>query len=128
MLARLAPGLTTCQTALGVILSHQIFLNRRTRRKIVPLLMPAAVVHSSTARFTHTGTGTVRMCFLLPLKDFNPPEQRAAQRALPCSRRLAQDLALHFAERWRVPALAIRELVGSANAKASGNTHTEILA
>jgi hypothetical protein len=25
-------------------------------------LMPAAVVHSSTARFAHSGTGTVRMC------------------------------------------------------------------
>lgn len=31
------------------------------------LLMPAAVVHSSTARFAHKGTGTVRMCFALPI-------------------------------------------------------------
>src|SRR5437764_4633146 len=29
-------------------------------------LMPAASVHSSTARFAHAGTGTVRICFPLP--------------------------------------------------------------
>ena len=73
MSSRLAAALTTCQTALGVILSPQIFPNRLTRRKIVPLLMPAAVLHSSTARFAHTGTGTVRMCFPLPLKSGLPP-------------------------------------------------------
>jgi hypothetical protein len=36
---------------------------------IMPPWMPAAVVHSSTARFTHAGTGTVRMCFPLPIKS-----------------------------------------------------------
>ena len=28
----------------------------------------SAVVHSLTARFAHTGTGTVRMCFPLPIR------------------------------------------------------------
>ena len=69
MSARLVAALTNRQTALGVILSPQIFPNRLTRRKIVPRLMPAAVVHSWTARFAHTGTGTVRMCLALPIKS-----------------------------------------------------------
>jgi len=65
----IAAILTTVQTALGVILSPQILPSRLTRRKIVPPSMPAAVVHSSTARFAHTGTGTVRMCFPLPMRS-----------------------------------------------------------
>src|ERR1017187_10492420 len=69
MSALLAAALTTCQTAFGVILSPQISPNRFTRRKIAPPLMPAAVVHSSTARFAHNGTGTVRMCFPLPIRS-----------------------------------------------------------
>ena len=51
MSARLAAAFTTCQMALGVMLSPQILSSRLTRRKIAPVLMPAAVVHSSTARF-----------------------------------------------------------------------------
>src|ERR1039458_5592982 len=50
MSARLAAAFTTCQIALGVILSPQILSIRLTRRKIAPPLMPAAVVHSSTDR------------------------------------------------------------------------------
>ncbi len=69
MPARFAAAFTTCQIALGVILSPQILPSRLTRRKIAPPLMPAAVVHSSTARFAHTGTGTVRMCFPLPIRS-----------------------------------------------------------
>jgi hypothetical protein len=53
----------------GVILSPEILSDRRTRRKIGPPLMAAALVHSSTARFAHTGTGTVRMCFPLPIRS-----------------------------------------------------------
>src|SRR4051812_13865274 len=55
MSARLAAAFTTCQMAFGVILSPQILPNRLTRRKIVPPVMPAAAVHSSTARFRPTG-------------------------------------------------------------------------
>src|SRR5437667_11394593 len=61
MSARLAAAFTTCQIALGVILSPQILSIRLTRRKIAPPLIPAAVIHSSTARFAHTGTGTVHV-------------------------------------------------------------------
>lgn len=42
---------------------------RLTLRKIAPPLMPAAVVHTSTARFAQRGTGTVRMCFPLPTRS-----------------------------------------------------------
>jgi hypothetical protein len=44
-------------------------LQPTTRQKITPPSMAAAVVHSSTARFAHTGTGTVRMCFPLPIRS-----------------------------------------------------------
>src|SRR6202023_619537 len=54
---------TTCQMAFGVIPSPQILSSRLTRRKIAPPLMPAARIHTSTARFAQSGTGTVRMCF-----------------------------------------------------------------
>jgi hypothetical protein len=63
MPARFAAVFTTCQIALGVIPAPQTLPRRLTRRKVRPRLMPAAVVHTSTARFTHAGTGTVRMCF-----------------------------------------------------------------
>ena len=69
MQARFAAAFTMCQIALGVILSPQILPSRLTRRKIAPPPMPAAVVHSSTARFVHPGTGTVRMCFPLPIRS-----------------------------------------------------------
>ena len=52
---------TTCQIALGVIPSPQILSRRLILRKIVPQVMAAAPVHSSTARFAHNGTGTVRI-------------------------------------------------------------------
>jgi hypothetical protein len=64
MPTRFAAAFTMCQIALGVIPSPQIFPSRLTRRKIAPPLIAAAVVHSSTARFAHFGTGTVRMAFL----------------------------------------------------------------
>jgi len=63
MSARLAATFTTCQIALGVIPLPQILSSRLTRRKIVPSVMAAAPIQSSTARFAHKGTGTVRMCF-----------------------------------------------------------------
>ena len=69
MLARLAAPFTTCQMASGVIPAPQILSSRLTRRKIAPPLMPAATVHSSTARFAQTRTGTVRMCFPLPTRS-----------------------------------------------------------
>jgi hypothetical protein len=37
--------------------------------KSAPALILAASVHSSMARFVHTGTGTVRMCFPLPIRS-----------------------------------------------------------
>src|ERR1022692_2035904 len=40
---------------------------RFTRRKIVPPLISAHAIHASMARFTQPGTGTVRMCFPLPI-------------------------------------------------------------
>jgi hypothetical protein len=69
MSARLAAAFTTCQIALGVIPSPQILSSRLTRRKIVPSVIAAAPIHSSTARFAHKGTGTVRMCFPLPTRS-----------------------------------------------------------
>jgi hypothetical protein len=83
MSARLAAAFTTCQIALGVMLSPQILSIRLTRRKIIPPLMQAAVVHSSTARFAHTGTGTVRMCFPLPTRSAIP--QCSADLEIFCS-------------------------------------------
>jgi hypothetical protein len=69
MPARFAAAFTTCQIALGVMLSPQILPSRLTRRKIASPSMPAAMIHSSTARFAPAGTGTVRMCFPLPIKS-----------------------------------------------------------
>jgi len=43
--------------------------SRLTRRNITPPLMPAAAVHSSMVRFAQTGTGTVRLCFPLPMRS-----------------------------------------------------------
>jgi hypothetical protein len=63
MPTRFVAAFTTCQIALGVILSPHIFSSLLTRLKIAPPLMAAALVHSSTARFAHAGTGTVRMRF-----------------------------------------------------------------
>src|ERR1039458_10892145 len=50
MPARFAAAFTTCHIALAVILSPQILSSRLILRKIAPPLMPAAVVHSSTAK------------------------------------------------------------------------------
>ena len=69
MPARFAAASTTCQIALGVTLSPQIHSDQLTRRKIKPPSMAAALVHSSTARFAHTGTRTVRMWFPLPMRS-----------------------------------------------------------
>ena len=41
----------------------------RLRCDIGPSLMSVALTHSSTARFAHTGTGTVRMCFPFPIRS-----------------------------------------------------------
>ena len=54
MSACLAAAFTTCQIALGVIPSPQILPSRLTRRKIVPSVMAAAPIHSSTARFAQS--------------------------------------------------------------------------
>jgi hypothetical protein len=67
MSARFAAALTMCQMAFGVRPAPHIFPSLPTRRKSAPVLILAASVHSSTARFAHTGTGTVRMCFPLPI-------------------------------------------------------------
>jgi hypothetical protein len=73
MSARLAAAFTKCQIALGVIPSLHILSSRLTLRKIVPQVMAAAPVHSPRARFAHKGTGTVRMCFPLPIKVSDHP-------------------------------------------------------
>ena len=67
--SRCAAPFTTCHIALGVIPLPQTRPSRFTLRKMVHVLMPAARVHSSTARFTHIGIGTVRMCFPLPIRS-----------------------------------------------------------
>jgi len=69
MLARFAAPFTTCQIAFGVLAAPQSFPMRFTRRKIIPALISAATVRVSTARFTHAGTGTVLICFPLPIKS-----------------------------------------------------------
>jgi hypothetical protein len=47
--------------------SPQTLPIRFTRRKIVPPLISADAIHASMARFTQPGTGTVHMCFPLPI-------------------------------------------------------------
>jgi hypothetical protein len=47
----------------------QIFPGLLTRRKSAPVLILAASVYSSTARFVHGGTRTVWMCFPLPTRS-----------------------------------------------------------
>jgi hypothetical protein len=69
MPARRAAVFTTCQIAFGVIPSPQILPNLFTRRKIRPVPIPATSVHSSTARFAQAGTGSVRICFPLPMRS-----------------------------------------------------------
>jgi hypothetical protein len=64
-----AAALTICQIAFGVIPSRHTLPSRFTRRKIAPPLAPDTLVQSSTARFAHAGTGTVRICFPLPIKS-----------------------------------------------------------
>ena len=44
------------------------FPSRFIRRKTGPSAIPAELSHSSTARFAHAGTGTVRMCFPFPIR------------------------------------------------------------
>ena len=73
MSARFAAALTMCQMAFGVSPAPHIFPSLPTRRKSAPAIILAASVHSSTARFVHTGTGTVRMCFPLPIKVGDHP-------------------------------------------------------
>ena len=51
MPARFAAAFTMDQIALGVIPSPQIFPPDLLRQKIAPPVMPAAVIHTSTARF-----------------------------------------------------------------------------
>ena len=62
MPTRFAAAFTTCQIALGVIPSPQIFPSRFTRRKIGPPLIAAAVVHSARPvchrRSTSRGIGS----------------------------------------------------------------------
>ena len=61
--------LTTYQTTFWEIALPQTFPVRLTLRKIFPSPIPAATVHSSSARFAHSGIGTVRMCPPLPIKS-----------------------------------------------------------
>jgi hypothetical protein len=65
MSARFAAALTMCQIAFGVRREPHIFPSLPTRRKSVPVLILAESVQSSTTRFAHAGTGTVRMRFSL---------------------------------------------------------------
>src|ERR1022692_2807330 len=65
--ARCAAPFTICQISFGVMPSPQTLPIRFTRRKIVPPLISAHAIHASMARFTQPGTGTVRMCFPLPI-------------------------------------------------------------
>lgn len=69
MLARLAATLTTCQTALGVMPSPHTLLFLLIRRKILPSAIPLAVCHSSIEAFAQFGSGTVRICFPLPMRS-----------------------------------------------------------
>src|ERR1035438_2142031 len=55
--------------AFGVMPSPQTLPIRFTRRKIVHPLISAHAIHASMARFTQPGTGTVRMCFPLPIRS-----------------------------------------------------------
>lgn len=69
MSARFAAAFTMCQMAFGVMPAPHSLSSLLSRRKITPLLIPAAAIHLSTARFVHAGMGTVRMCFPLPIKS-----------------------------------------------------------
>src|SRR5213594_550269 len=52
--------LTTCHTTFSVIPSPHTVPERHTHRKNLPVLILAAVNHSSRNCFTQSGTGTVR--------------------------------------------------------------------
>ena len=69
MPARRAPAFTTCQTALGVSPSPQIFPIRLIPRKMMPLLISAAEVQASSVCLTQPGTGTVRICLTNQVRD-----------------------------------------------------------
>lgn len=63
------PRFTTCQIALGVSPSPRISPARWTWRKILSAVIPTDVVHWSIAAFAQVGTGTVRMCFPVPIRS-----------------------------------------------------------
>jgi hypothetical protein len=91
-----------------------VFPNLFTRRKIGPMLIPAASINSSTARFTQVGTGTVRICFPLPIRipENSLPRASSALRYLTVPDRGAEVLPLAWAVSlssangpyWRPPA------------------------
>src|ERR1035441_7455046 len=81
-----------CPTTFSVMPLPQIEAVRLTHRNTRPSAMSAALVHSSTAALTQSGTGTVRMCLPLPIKSTTapPPPPPAALAAAP--RSVALDL------------------------------------
>jgi hypothetical protein len=56
-----ANSLTTCQTSLSVTVSPRTLPALLTRRKRLPVLIPAAVVQSFNRPYTQSGTGTVSL-------------------------------------------------------------------
>ena len=69
MPARAAAAFTICQIALGVIPSPQTSPYLFTRRKIRPVAISAAVIHSSTTSLAQIGTGTGRIRFPFPARS-----------------------------------------------------------
>jgi hypothetical protein len=61
----------------------QTFSSRFTRRKIGPSPTAATLTQSSTARFAHAGTGTVRMCFPLPIRSATTQYSSRARSRFP---------------------------------------------
>ena len=67
--ADLGSELTTCQTSFSVTLSPQTLPALLTRRKRLPVAIPAAFVHSSSRLCTQSGTGMVRTCPAFPRRS-----------------------------------------------------------
>ena len=61
-----AAAFTTCQITFSVMPEPQTDSFRLTHRNSRPSVIATDVTHSSTADFTQSGTGTVRMCAALP--------------------------------------------------------------
>ena len=92
--ARLAASFTTSHSTFGVMPSPHTLPDLLIERNTVPLVIPAAVLPTSTAALTHCGTGTVRIFPALPFKLAEPPrlfEPKWSEEIIRETTRMAND-------------------------------------